>query len=92
MKTVLATGLAALLVAAGVAGAQPTSEPFVAACEQRTGGPQSIGDLNVLLKSSCADGQKPIELATYPTPPGPQGVKGDSGGHRRSRARGSDRS
>lgn len=54
---------------------------FVRACYQKTGGRQSVGDLNVLLRRACAKGQRVLKLALYPTagPRGPAGPKGDQG-------------
>ena len=54
-------------------------------CVQRTGGHESKGDLNVLLRRSCAKGQKPLKLALFPVAPsgpgpaGPQGPPGPGG-------------
>ena len=90
MKYVLAAALAALLVTVGVAGAQSTSSPFLKVCDQRKGGNESRGDLNVRLTTQCAKGQKPHKLALYPVsgvegpkgatgPEGPQGVTGPQG-------------
>jgi hypothetical protein len=82
MKYVLAAAVAAaLVVSVGIAGAQSStsSSGFISVCSQRTGPPESVGDLNVLLDKACAKGQNPIKLATFPTPPGPKGEKGDSG-------------
>lgn len=72
-----------LLIAATVAVSQ-TSPQFVAACSQRTGPTESVGDLNVRLKTACAKGQKPVKLALYPVvstpgPTGPTGPQGPSG-------------
>ena len=72
----------------GVAGAQDSSGPgFVSACPQRTGPRESVGDLNVLLRTACAKGQQPVKLATFPVkstpgatgPQGPQGIPGPQG-------------
>jgi hypothetical protein len=54
---------------------------FVRACYQKTGGSQSVGDLNVLLKRACKKGQRVLKLALYPTAgaQGPAGPKGDQG-------------
>jgi hypothetical protein len=60
---------------------------FVAACNQRTGGPESVGDLNIHLNTACAKGQKRFHLALYPVagtggtagPQGPAGPKGPAG-------------
>jgi hypothetical protein len=60
---------------------------FVGACNQRTGPPESVGDLNIHLNTACAKGQKPFDLALYPVagsggtagPQGPAGPKGPAG-------------
>jgi Collagen triple helix repeat (20 copies) len=82
MKLVLAAAAATLFLAAGavaVAQSGSTHHAFVSACVQRTGSKDSVGDLNVLLKTACAKGQLPLKLATFPTPPGPPGPKGEKG-------------
>ena len=88
MKYVLGVVVASLLVAGGVAvtavaqsGDAAHSAGFVAACVQRTGSMESVGDINVLLHKACAKGQNPLKLATFPVPrvPGPPGPKGDTG-------------
>ena len=88
MKLILAV-VAAMFVAVGVAGASSTS-PFLKVCNQRKGGDESRGDLNVRLSTQCAKGQKPYQLALYPVagtegprgaagPTGPQGPAGETG-------------
>ena len=82
VRNALIAASVALVVSVGVAGAS-TSSPFIRACNQRTGGHQSVGDLNIL-STACAKGQKPFELALYPVatttgPPGPQGIPGPQG-------------
>ena len=57
---------------------------FVPVCVQRTGPHASVGDLNILLRRSCAKGQKPLKLALFPisgteAPAGPQGPPGPDG-------------
>ena len=58
---------------------------FVPVCVQRKGGKQSMGDLNILLRRSCAKHQKPLKLALFPVAPsgpgpaGPQGPPGPGG-------------
>lgn len=79
--TLLATSGEARSTGARPAAKGPT---FVAACVQRTGGSESVGDLNVLLPTACAKGQKHLQLALYPVsgivgPAGPQGVAGPAG-------------
>jgi Collagen triple helix repeat (20 copies) len=97
MKYVLGVVVASLLVAGGVAvtavaqsGAAAHSAGFVAACVQRTGSMESVGDLNVVLHKACAKGQNPLKLATFPVPrvPGPPGPKGDTGATGPTGARG----
>ena len=73
------------------AGAAAKKKPaFVPVCVQRHGGKHSKGDLNVLLKSQCAEKQKPLKLALWPVkrkagkqgaqgPAGPQGAPGAQG-------------
>jgi len=81
----VAAGISMLVLASATA-AQPRTT-FVAACVQRTGGHESVGDLNVLLHTACAKGQKPFELALWPVevttgaqgPQGPQGIPGPQG-------------
>ena len=81
VRNAIVAALTALLVSVGVAGAQNDSAKFVPACVQRTGGIESIGDLNTRLKMACAKGQKPLKLALYPvaTTPGSQGPVGERG-------------
>ena len=87
MRYILTATIAALLISVGVAGAQSTSSGFIEVCNQRTGGLESVGDLNVRLKTACAKGQKPFKLATFPVkgipgatgPQGPQGIPGPQG-------------
>jgi Collagen triple helix repeat (20 copies) len=91
MKYFLGVVVASLLVTCGIAvgavaqsGAAPQSAGFAAACVQRTGPKESVGDLNVLLDTACAKGQSPLKLATFPVahvpgPPGPKGDKGNAG-------------
>ena len=63
---------------------------FVPVCVQRQDVKHSQGDLNVLLRSQCANGQKPLKLALWPVkrkagkqgaqgPAGPQGAQGAQG-------------
>jgi hypothetical protein len=57
---------------------------FVPVCTQRSGSRESKGDLNVLLRTFCAKGQKPLKLALWPVkrrrgPAGPQGPQGAQG-------------
>jgi hypothetical protein len=96
MKYFLGVVVASLLVTCGIAvgavahsGAAAHSAGFVAACVQRTGPKESVGDLNVLQKA-CANGQSPLQLATFPVPrvPGPPGPKGDKGNAGPAGARG----
>ena len=72
------------------AAAQKKRPNFVPVCVQRRGGEKSKGDLNVLLRSQCADKQKPLKLALWPVkrkagkqgaqgPAGPQGAQGAQG-------------
>ena len=79
--TLLATGGDARTTSARPAAKAPA---FVPACVQRTGGRESRGDLNILLHSACAKGQKPLKLALFPVPGapatvGPQGPPGAAG-------------
>ena len=68
--------------------AQGKKKGFVPVCTQRSGHNQSKGDLNIRLRKSCAKGQKPLKLATWPLrgkrgpqgPTGPPGPPGDGGG------------
>lgn len=80
---VLAPTITLFLIAGGVAFAQSTSDSpgFISVCDQRSGPSESLGDLNVLLKTACGQGQKPFKLATFPVAatPGPAGPKGDTG-------------
>ncbi len=80
---VLAPTVTLFLIAGGVAFAQNTSDSagFISVCNQRSGSVESVGDLNVLLTTACAKGQKPFKLATFPVAatPGPAGPKGDKG-------------
>lgn len=52
---------------------------YIPVCTQRGGPEVSKGDLNVRLKASCAKGQKPLKLATWPVNQGPQGPQGPPG-------------
>ena len=80
--TLLVTGGDARTTSAKTA---PKKAPaFTPVCVQRTGGRESRGDLNILLHSSCAKGQKPLKLALFPVPSapavvGPQGPPGPAG-------------
>lgn len=92
---VLAPTITLFLIAGGVAFAQSTSDSpgFISVCNQRSGSLESVGDLNVLLNTACAKGQKPFKLATFPVaatpgPAGPKGDKGDKGGKGDTGARG----
>lgn len=80
----LATVVAARSGSGKAATAPATS---LTVCVQRTGGRQSVGDLNVLTKRWCQKGQKPFKLALFgagvrgPTgPAGPTGPPGPPGG------------
>ncbi|MFZ0341673.1 MAG: hypothetical protein WAL31_05010 [Gaiellaceae bacterium] len=90
MKYILVVLVSSMLVAGGVAAVAAaqssgaTHTGFIPACAQRTGSHESVGDLNVLLKSSCAKNQKPLKLALFPVagvrgPKGDTGPKGDAG-------------
>jgi hypothetical protein len=87
VKYILVVLVSSMLVAGGVAAVAAaqssgaTHTGFIPACPQRTGSPESVGDLNVLLKSACAKNQKPLKLALFPVAGvrGPQGPKGDTG-------------
>ena len=67
------------------AKAAPKKAPaFTPVCVQRTGGHETRGDLNILLRNACAKGQKPLKLALFPVPSapavvGPQGPPGPAG-------------
>ena len=65
----------------GAVAAQKRKPNFVAVCVQRRGGEKSKGDLNVLLRSQCADKQKPLKLALWPVKrkAGKQGAQGPAG-------------
>jgi hypothetical protein len=89
---VLVAALIGVSVLATVGDARsPSARPakakapaFVQACTQRAGPKESVGDLNIKLKTACAKGQKPLKLALYPVqgvqgPPGPQGPQGPQG-------------
>lgn len=80
MRNALIAAAVALLVSVGVAGAASTS-PFLKVCNQRTGGNESRGDLNVRLSTQCAKGQEPYKLALYPVAgtEGPRGATGATG-------------
>src|SRR3954447_6259179 len=75
--SMLFTGSAAQSLSARAAARQA---PYVLACPQRTGPPESKGDLNVRRKA-CGKGQKPLKLARYPVAAaqGPQGPEGPQG-------------
>ena len=64
--------------------AQAKKRGFVPVCVQRHDVKFSKGDLNVLLGSQCAKGQKPLKLALWPVnrrrgPAGKQGAQGPAG-------------
>jgi hypothetical protein len=63
------------------ARAAATAHSFLTVCYQKTGGPESRGDLNVLLHTKYCKGVKPFKLALYPVAgtQGPKGDKGDTG-------------
>jgi hypothetical protein len=64
---VAAIVVAAVIGVSALAKTTTTQAPaFVQACTQRSGPPASVGDLNVKLKTACANGQKPLKLALYP--------------------------
>jgi hypothetical protein len=67
---------AALSNQAKPSAAKPT---FLAVCIQKTGGAESVGDLNVLLKSKFCGKVLPTKLALYPATQGPQGPPGPKG-------------
>lgn len=84
MRRVLVIALVLVLALAGAQAVSATDAGFVAACVQRTGSRDSVGDLNVRLKTACATGQHPLDLATFPVqaaqgPPGPKGERGPRG-------------
>ena len=86
MRHIVAGIIAAsfLLVGAVASSAATTTgsgSGFVAACVQRTGPHESVGDLNVRLNFACAKGQKPVKLAKFPAPRGPHGPQGPPGQH-----------
>ncbi len=73
-----------LLAAGGDArttSAQTVTQPpgYFPVCVQRTGGKESVGDLNSLLRRWCAKGQKPVKLAMFPVAPGVPGPVGPQG-------------
>lgn len=81
MRNALIAAAVALLVSVGVSGAQSSTSPFLKVCNQRTGGHESVGDLNVRLSTACAKGQHPFKLALYPvlSAQGPRGATGPTG-------------
>ena len=76
--SVLVTGVFAQ--SSGVV-AQAKKRGFVPVCVQRHDVKFSKGDLNVLVGSQCAKGQKPLKLALWPVKrkPGPAGKQGAQG-------------
>jgi hypothetical protein len=61
--------------------AQAKKRGFVPVCVQRHDVKFSRGDLNILVGSQCAKGQKPLKLALWPVKrkPGPAGKQGAQG-------------